>query len=167
MTIDSLNDIIKNYNLLGLPIINDNLTLNYSNFIKLIQQLSTIQKPNTHINNSKYIKNEKIKLIKIKKFNLYQLFNNKFKNFDNLYYLSKGIYKSKLLTNSNNNIDNKINNDIIINYLEGCNFIFDLYINNNIKNYNWYYKYEYAPYLNDIYIYLKDKNYKELNNIFD
>jgi hypothetical protein len=44
---------------------------------------------------------------------------------------------------------------MIKNYLEGCQFIFDLYFLNDNKNYKWHYKYEVAPHLSDIVKYLK------------
>jgi hypothetical protein len=52
------------------------------------------------------------------------------------------------------NIKDKDNN-IIKNYLQGCNFIFDLYFNNKINNYQWYYKYHDGPILENILTYFK------------
>jgi len=46
--------------------------------------------------------------------------------------------------------------DIVTNYLEGCKFIFDLYFNNEIKDYHWYYKYERTPILKNILQYSKE-----------
>ena len=60
-----------------------------------------------------------------------------------------------------------LNDQQIINYLEGCKFIFDIYINNTLENYNWVYNYEVAPNLIDIYNFLKNKTSKELEELFD
>jgi hypothetical protein len=43
-----------------------------------------------------------------------------------------------------------LTDDVIIKYLQGYQFIFDLYYNNNIKNYKWFYPHEVAPTLNEI-----------------
>jgi len=50
----------------------------------------------------------------------------------------------------------KKDDDMVINYLEGCKFIFDLYFNNEIKDYQWYYKYEQTPILKNILQYSKE-----------
>jgi hypothetical protein len=47
---------------------------------------------------------------------------------------------------------------MIKNYLEGCQFIFDLYFLNDNKNYKWHYKYEVAPHLSDIVKFLNTIN---------
>lgn len=46
-------------------------------------------------------------------------------------------------------------NKIIKKYLEGCQFIFDLYFINEIKNYKWHYTYDFSPKVSEIVAYLK------------
>jgi hypothetical protein len=56
----------------------------------------------------------------------------------------------------------------ITNYLEGCQFIFDVYINNDLKNYTWYYKYRDSPKFVNIVKYLSPLNGgQQLSSIFD
>ena len=47
-------------------------------------------------------------------------------------------------------------------YYEGCTFVFDLYFNNKINNYQWYYDYDMSPMMFHIL-----ENYKENKNIKD
>jgi hypothetical protein len=56
--------------------------------------------------------------------------------------------------------------DILKKYCEGCDFILDLYFNNNIKNYYWYYPYEKSPRCNEISKYIND-NIADIRNVFD
>ena len=111
--------------------------------------------------NSNYLLFEKIYLLE----NGFIINKNYTKNGDNKY---NSLFNK--LTNVNNNLL-KVSktNDIIINYLEGCKFIFDIYLNNNLNNYKWYYKYHNSPTLMEIYNFLskniKDKKY--ILNIFN
>ena len=57
--------------------------------------------------------------------------------------------------------------DIIKNYLEGCQFIFDLYFNNTINNYRWYYKYEEAPTLTNLALFFYKKDISVLIPLFN
>lgn len=90
-------------------------------------------------------------------------------------YLEKG-----LLINADNSIELLINpltpippapaaelNKIIKKYLEGCQFIFDLYFLNDIKNYKWHYTYDYSPKVSQIVSYLKSFRTAERPPLFD
>lgn len=97
---------------------------------------------------------------------------------DDLYYnyyylinaLNDSIYfqesEAKSLKNSITieNLKKKINKTDydIKKYYEGCTFIFDLYFNNKINNYQWYYDYNMSPMMFHIL-----ENYKEDKNIKD
>jgi len=52
-------------------------------------------------------------------------------------------------------------------YLQGYQFIFDLYYLNNLKNYKWYYPHDTAPTLKEIVTFLKAKRPEELPALFD
>jgi hypothetical protein len=52
------------------------------------------------------------------------------------------------------------------NYLEGFSFILDLYLNNRLKNYEWYFKYNSSPTIHEIHHYMI-KNKSTLNEIFN
>ena len=148
--------------------------LNYLNFIEFIYNLN-LYKSNqqTKTFNEKFLQNEKINLGKLNKFYLYAFYKPKLQLFDKLYYLNKGIFinkhnKLELLISQKNKSEIISSSEAqIINYLEGCKFIFDLYITNNLKTYNWFYKYEVAPNLQEIYSFLKLKSVDEFDYIFD
>lgn len=102
-----------------------------------------------------------------------------------LYLLNNGYITSNNTNNTSNNIHNKytslintnsitsnqmvrnqiVQNQMISNYLEGCMFIFDLYINNHIKSYSWVYRYETSPSLYDIEKYLDKHNMKTISYV--
>jgi hypothetical protein len=63
-------------------------------------------------------------------------------------------------------IDTTITEKNIINYLEGCQFILDIYFNNFILNYNWVYENEKSPSLTQISEFLSTKTDLELSEIF-
>ena len=83
--------------------------------------------------------------------------------FNKIFYLCNGILFDK---NNKFNILFKIketspnlkssDNTQLINYFEGCQFIFNLYFKNKIYNYNWIYKYDYSPTLKELYYFLKN-----------
>jgi len=110
--------------------------------------------------------------------NLYNINNNEFKSllkididiFNKIFYLYNGIWfdetnkcnilfkiKDNLINNNitTTNIKNSDNNQII-NYFEGCQFIFNLYFKNKIYNFNWIYKYDHSPTLKELYLFLKN-----------
>ena len=193
INVNSINDIINAYKKLNINIINiefikDKLlettthsntkinqqikyNLNYYNFISLIKELDKIPKQKSKSFDKHFIHREKNKIHELNNFYFYNDYDHKFEMFEKLYYLSKGIYKNKKnkleIIMNNDMSSSKIINKQIKNYLEGCQFIFDIYLNNKIKNYNWVYNYESAPYLENIYSYLKDKELDELEEIFN
>ena len=91
------------------------------------------------------------------KYNFIDIFsenNGNLQNFKKIYMLNNGFvlennnYMNMLKDISITKEDGDI--DKVTNYMEGCQFIFELYINNTINNYRWYYKYTSAPTLNTI-----------------
>jgi hypothetical protein len=166
MTIKALPIIIKTYDKLKLSLIDIiKNKLIYDNFIIFIKELS---KQNFFVESRK-IFNFRDKIIE-------------FNNYAKIYFIKEfsreniGIIEKIYLLNSGY-IDNKTNyisllnynkkeyittNDMIINYIEGCIFIFDLYINNTIKDYRWFYRYETTPTLKQLANYMQ--NHTNLHN---
>lgn len=73
--------------------------------------------------------------------------------FNDLFYLSEGIwyYNNKCYNLFRKKKHTEFStNQKIINYLEGCNFILDLYFNHRIRNIKWIYNYETSPKLKEI-----------------
>lgn len=68
------------------------------------------------------------------------------------------VYMSLINSSNIKNITLQEKENMIHNYLEGCVFIFDLYICNTIKNYKWHYMYEESPTLTDISNYMNKHN---------
>jgi hypothetical protein len=58
-------------------------------------------------------------------------------------------------------------NDKVTNYLQGCQFILDIYLNNSLKNYKWHYKYNDSPTIMEIITFMTGKSELELNQLFD
>lgn len=56
--------------------------------------------------------------------------------------------------------------DKIKNYLEGCAFILDIYLNNNLKNYEWFYKYDSSPTITEIVSFMEKPNL-DYESVFD
>ena len=179
MNINSLKIIIDIYHKSNLQIVNLNSrTLNYINFIVLLGKLKDIYN-HTNIDKGK-LKRERENLYVAKKKLLYNLYSRNYKSkyniykayvFDRMFLLNKGVYvinKSlQLLIYNTVESPYPSSKEQIYNYLEGCNFIFDIYINNNLLNYNWCYMYEHSPSLSEIYEETKYLSHEELKNIFD
>lgn len=55
----------------------------------------------------------------------------------------------------------------IINYLQGYQFILDIYFNNTLKNYKWHYAHSESPTLTEIVTFMLKKTETELSAIFD
>ena len=179
---DDYKIIIKNTN---------NYEINYNNLTILFQKLSkkeVIYEKNIINEFNKKIPKLKNKIKDFKNISEYHFIkefsetNNNFLLFEKIYLLENGFIINKHYiedsggtSNKYNSLFNKltiINNnsdDVIINYLEGCKFIFDIYLNNNLDNYKWFYKYHNSPTLTEIYNFLskniKDKKY--ILNIFN
>lgn len=64
-------------------------------------------------------------------------------------------------------IKEPLNERKIENYLEGCSFILDIYLNNNLKNYEWFYNYDSSPTITEIIKFMKDKDDTMLSTIFN
>jgi hypothetical protein len=58
-------------------------------------------------------------------------------------------------------------NDKITNYFQGCQFILDIYLNNILKNYKWYYRYNESPTIMEIVTFMTGKSDSELISLFD
>jgi len=180
LTINSLEHILNIYISTKLPIINiTDMSINYSNFIILLNNLKHI-KYHSHIHKNQ-LASEILGLRKTKKFLLYSLYNKSSKSkynltksytFDKIHYLSKGVYVNNnklelLITNEEKSKSDENIYDKVSNYLEGCKFIFDIYIQNKMENYHWYYKYETAPTLVEISNITSAISFEEVVNMFD
>lgn len=64
-------------------------------------------------------------------------------------------------------ITNTIDHNQIINYLEGCEFIKDIYFNNKIKNLEWYYHFESSPTLKQLVEFINSHSISELIRFSD
>ena len=179
LSINNLPDIIKAYdklntNIISTKIINNKYiyTLNYDNLILLISNLVTIEE-RIHHKKARNFSNVFDNLKALKKF---YFLNNKvedIENFDKLYLLDSGLVKENgkiidlvpVISNKEHIIRDKCDEEMIINYLEGCKFIFDIYLNNELLNYKWYYRFSHSPYLSDIRDFFKKD--RDIYNIFD
>lgn len=90
------------------------------------------------------------------------------------FYLDKGILLKDTTTEllikdltANPTIAQADYNKMIKNYLEGCQFIFDLYFLNDIKSYKWHYTYTTAPHLKDVVSFLKKVHATDYKTVFD
>jgi len=178
LNVQALTSIIQLYNKLKLNIIADAtqpaIAINSTNLIIFLKNLSleeTKLKENKKKKFDLKIK-EKIKNV-TESYKEYLIFMNSDDNIiiRKLYYLENGIVinkdnKMELLMTKYQEPE-EVDNSIIKNYLEGYQFIFDLYYKNNISNYKWYYPYEKAPTLAEIVKYLDKKTPSELAHIFD
>jgi len=171
-----LPHLIKTYKIINKPIIKSDYSgINYKNLIDYIGELKQFE---NDIFNEKIKKNNnkiKMKLKEIpEKYNKFLKFMKLSDNIINkkIFYLENGIIikkdnKLKLLIKNFTKNTEVLSKDKIENYLEGYQFIFDLYFKGDIINYKWLYQFDKAPSLKQIYEYLKDKNLNELNKIFD
>jgi len=172
LDVKALDTIITTYDKINLNIISD--TINYRNLITFINELS--KQEATLFSAKKTLFNKKV-TGKIR---------NALENYEKYLTLIKSpgnptLKKIIYLENSVIiNIDGSeevlakpfvdqpaFTEDKIILYLQGYQFIFDLYYLNNIKNYKWYYPYDFAPTLNEISKFLSSKRLDELSAIFD
>jgi len=163
------------------------LLMIYDNLMKENKNFKIVDNNKIDPNNfALYFKelNKNLKLIKPKKYksNVHEKLNNFHKisrsyfieefcgknkrnlnSFKKLYLLGNGFINNNtkyisLVDNMNIKPHKKTDNSMLRNYLEGCLFIFDLYINNHIKDYSWVYRYESAPTLKEIAIYLENNS---------
>jgi hypothetical protein len=140
----------------------DNNKLLYNNFILYIMELSK------NIDRLPQKEQKRNFLPPFQEFQNYSKFffiedfcreNNKnFEIIQKIYFLNSGFInvnnKYISLLNRDGGKHNHSDNNIIENYLEGCDFIFELYINNTINDYRWFYRYETAPSLISLYKYM-------------
>ena len=176
LSVKILPHLIETYKKINKPILKaDYSGVNYENLIEYINALKEFEN-DMYIDkmkkNNKKI-NDRLKESQKK----YQSFIKFMKINDNitikkLFYLENGIVVGsdgnlKLLIQKFNEDKSKLSEDKMTNYLQGYQFIFDLYFKSDIKNYKWLYKYDEAPTLDEIHTYLKDKNSDQLNRIFD
>jgi len=145
--------------------------LNIEYFINLINQIGNLpnldinkletlhKKIDTNLGNLHRIYDAKVKYYFIKDTNLESIYNK-------IHMYEKGVIKisaggageDKIVTLSTMNETDfykPSDDDMIKKYCEGCRFIVDLYFNNNIKNYYWYYPYDNSPRLIEIVAYIE------------
>ena len=176
LNIYAFDNIIKIYKNLALPIINTDAiyTINYVNLTKFILTFAHEEQILKEMKRKKFDSKIKDKSKNVKNnYKEYLIFMNSSDNIiiKKIYYLENGIIikddmSEKLLITKYQ--EPEMVDDIIIkNYLEGYQFIFDLYYLNNIKNYRWVYPYEKAPTLNEIAKYLKKIKLEDFTTVFD
>lgn len=191
MNIKSIETMWETYNTLyetGLKIIEYDdesgiNNLNYQNLFFYFNELSKFEETMNEVKmNECRIKNEKridnidknfknvAKIYNLDKFKLSGLLSNDDNlNFKKNYYFNEGIvgddFNTNLLSCSDETLSDS-SDDKIISYLKGCKFVFEVYLNNRIENYKWYYKYENAPTLNQISSFL-EKNQQNLGSLFN
>jgi hypothetical protein len=175
MNVKALDKIITTYDRISLNIVdNTSGSLNYSNLISFISELSKDEA--SLYTETKAIFDGKIaKKSRNTSFN-YTKYLRLMKSSDNqvikkIYYLENGIIinddgSEELLTKSFVDLEH-LSDDKIILYLQGYQFIFDLYYLSNIKNYKWYYPFDTAPTLAEITKFFSTKRPDELATIFD
>ena len=172
----AIDTIIKIYMTHNLFIINMHIpiTINIANLIKFIKLLSHDEINLTENKKKKFNLKIKEKKKNIDKSYLqYLIFMNSDDNIviKKLYYLDNGIIinndgsEKLIMTEFQDPV--KVNDTILKNYIEGYQFIFNLYYLNTITNYKWYYQYDRAPTLTEIVKYLDTKTQTELTHIFD
>jgi hypothetical protein len=158
LNVKALDYIITLYERLKIPIIDiTTMSINYRNLTSFIVEFAKEESSLLAIKKSAFDK--KIGF-KSKNANTDYSKYKKFMNIDEnltskkIFYLEHGfIVKDdgslEQLTKTFQKIE-ALTEDVIIKYLQGYQFIFDLYYNNNIKNYKWFYPHEVAPTLNEI-----------------
>lgn len=174
LNVDALDKIIEIYETIlkttpGFKIINK--TLNHTNFIYFLNKFKDIEASIYASKTAKF--NDKVaKRIKDSNKEYAYLQSYLMLNSSNEIITKKEFYLDKgILLPSNKLLINKLvpieayNEDKIKKYLEGCQFIFDLYFLNDIKNYKWFYPYETSPQISDIITCLTGK--KDVSVYFD
>lgn len=161
---------INGYNIINI----DTLTLNYTNFTQYIEELakqeSHLEKQYIGIFNKKIkkrITDTEANYMNHKKFFMLNSYDEII--YKKLFYLNNAVQiindKPVLILTPKYIYKEMHDNMQIKKYLEGCQFIFDLYYLNKINNYKWFYPYESAPSLKELLKYLnKNKDYKQIFN---
>ena len=137
------------------------ITLDSKNFIMPnninVLKYNNINKNSREINNPS--QRDRLNIIYIKiLFNLGYILNlSEDLNYKTLYYNeNRNVYNlSDPSMNSENVLSNQefmksVSDNIIQKYLEGVQYVLDLYFNNGVENKFWYYNYDYAPTLTSI-----------------
>jgi hypothetical protein len=157
--------------------------LNFNNFKIFLNLMSEYKnKQNYSLNEIKLeklkykINNNKIKdddYCKVKEYYFID-YTNKEEIFKKIYYFNKGLIMDTVNTNIYNNFltineedfFSPCTEEMLKKYCEGCSFIIDIYYNNNLQNYFWYYPFEKSPRMNEIADYIQTK-IKSYTNTFD
>jgi hypothetical protein len=175
----------KNYSVIEITGtgINTRYKLNYNNLILYFNKLSTHEQEMSDIKNescnkklSKHVRNINNNFSNVKKIhNLDKFLSGQLfaqRDIDNIkkYFLfNEGIVDERIdLLSCSDEIDTDETNidNIIIEYLRGCKFVFDIYFNNDVPNYKWYYPFEKSPMLAQISRFLSSRRDGELEQIF-
>lgn len=172
ITIRALPNIIQTYEILcknnSFNIIDNNM-IKYNNLILYIKELSK------NLDKIVQKKQKRNFMLPFQEFQNYSKFffieefcreNNNFDIIQKIYFLNSGFInvnnKYISLLEQTNNHNNHRDNNMIENYLEGCVFIFDLYINNTINDYRWFYRYETTPTLSCLYQYMENHSFPKI-----
>jgi len=174
LNVDALDKIIETYDdilktISGFKIIDK--TLNHKNFIYFLYKFKDIE-ATIYISKTTKFNDKVSKRIKDSNKDYTNLQSYLMLDGTNEIIIKKEFYLDKgILLPSNKLLINKLlpledyNEDKIKKYLEGCQFIFDLYFLNDIKNYKWFYPYETAPQIFNIITFLTGK--KDFSVYFD
>ena len=183
--LNTYDDLVKHSNnkfkLINISVKDDENVLLYDNLALYIQELAKKESKWYKImitNFNKGIPRIKDKIGEFHKYSKYFFIeefsgtNHKNLNqYKKLYLLNSGFVnngdKYISLIKPKEHIKFKPDNDKFKNYMEGCYFIFDLYINNNIRDYSWFYRYEDAPTLIDLNNYLMKQKSSDFPKIFN
>jgi len=160
-------DIINFCNTNNQYVIDQTYNINIDNFISVMKLINTLKLDSEKItymkNKTKYTEQNKNVNEKYEKlYNFYKYSNNYLPLYHRLLY-ENGIKDRKLLKSfpplnfKQDKLDVHIMKQMCDNYFEGCGFVRDLYFNNNLKNYNWFYKYDESPRIEFIIEYLNVK----------
>lgn len=154
--------IIKNYNKILYETINDQF--NFGNYICQHSEINTSY-GELKVNRCKTVELHGVQKYLHSEVLQFRVFQNKnyatVKLNDDWYKIINIIkYDNSNLIEQNYSSDSDSNNNFIKNYLEGLDFVVDLYFNSNISDpkYFWYYKYMRAPKIGDIVKYLESNN---------
>jgi len=184
LNVKALDNILTYYHKLKLPIINTTInitiskeghnvySINYTNMTKFITMLSFDE--NKLMENKKKQFNNKVKQKSksiLENYTKYIKFMNSTDNIiiKKIFYLENGMIikddgmEELLITEFQD--PTPLPNSIILNYIQGYQFIFDLYFLNNIKNYKWLYPYDTAPTLKEIALFLNGIDIDKVESI--
>jgi hypothetical protein len=175
----------------------DKYNINYIGFKKILDSISTIQVREQGVSydldtykfrnlQNTVQRNSGNALTNYNSLKTYYFINNSNPSFDLIFkkfqYYKKGIMINRqadgslvevnLITVNKDLFNERSTAAMLKSYCEGCNFILDIYFNNNLQNYYWYYPFEKSPRADEICDYIQreiidgDPSQVEMNRRF-